>query len=156
MSKFKKLVEKQKQLKEDKKYRFNLEARTNANRVVVACPCNKDKKYVDCCAKIHEDITKAETPEQLMRSRYSAYVLGMIEFLMKSHHSSTRPLKEKEEILKWAKSVKWLGLDVLETNTNQVTFKAHFLEGLKKQVIHEKSNFEKENGYWTYVDGVHH
>ena len=56
-----------------------------------------------------------ETAQQLMRSRYSAFVLANGDYLMETHHSSTRPIKEKKAIVKWAKSVQWIKLEIVET-----------------------------------------
>lgn len=160
MSKFSKLIQKQKEQQTTKKDRFNLEAKTNANREKVLCACGSKKSYKQCCEPIHHDILLAQTPLLLMKSRYTAYVMGNIDYLMISHHSTTQPISEKEEILNWTKSVKWLGLEIIEapkTTSDEgfVTFKAHFLENGSQQVIYEKSRFLKENNYWTYVDGVH-
>ena len=122
------------------------------------CYCGNDIPYSQCCEKIHLDIKKATTAEQLMRSRYSAFVKADGDYLMQSHHSSTRPIKEKNNIIKWANSVQWIKLEVLETsegkadNTNgTVTFNAYFYENGKAEVIHEKSAFLKENNHWTYL-----
>ncbi|OSY89534.1 Sec-C motif domain protein [Tenacibaculum holothuriorum] len=123
------------------------------------CPCNPSKKYSECCKPIHEDIQKAFTAEQLMRSRYSAFVLANVDYLQKSHHSTTRPSKkEKREILSWTKSVQWLKLEVLHTTKGTtsdtkgtVEFKAYFMENGSIDIIHENSFFSKENGHWVYV-----
>ena len=122
------------------------------------CYCGNDIPYSQCCEKIHLDIKKAITAEQLMRSRYSAFVKADGDYLIQSHHSSTRPIKEKNNIIKWANSVQWIKLEVLETsegkanNTNgTVTFNAYFYENGKAEVIHEKSAFLKENNHWTYL-----
>ncbi len=160
MSKFSKLVQKQKERQETKKSNFNLEARTNANREGVVCACGSKKSYKTCCGLIHSDIHQAKTPLALMKSRYTAFTIGYIDYLMRSHHSSTRPVAEKEDILKWAKSVTWLNLEIVESpkpieTEGFVTFKASFLENGKQNVIHEKSRFVKENGHWTYIDGTH-
>ncbi len=94
-----------------------------------------------------------------MRSRYAAFVIANGDYLMKSHHSSTRPLQEKNDIVKWAKSVKWQKLQILNTSMGQTTdfegqveFKAFFKEKGKLKAIHERSHFERENGYWVYVN----
>lgn len=122
------------------------------------CPCNDSKAYKECCFIGHDAIDLIETAEQLMRSRYSAFVLANIEYLMSSHHSSTRPTNEKNEILKWTKAVKWIRLDVLnstnglkEDDEGTVEFKAFFEEDGKVSVIHENSKFVKENGHWVYL-----
>ena len=93
-----------------------------------------------------------------MRSRYSAFVLADGDYLMATHHSSTRPIKEKKAIVKWAKSVQWIRLEVLETSNGSindvegiVTFNAYFFEKGKVDVINEKSAFVKENNQWFYL-----
>ncbi len=123
------------------------------------CPCGRPKTYAECCGKIHSDILKAITAEDLMRSRYSAFVLANGDYLMQSHHSSTRPISEKEEIVQWAKAMKWIKLEVLNSTKGTdldlegtVEFKAHFKDGFTKTYIHEKSRFVRENGYWVYLD----
>lgn len=124
------------------------------------CPCGSSKLFSTCCVLIHENVRKALTAEELMRSRYSAFAIGNGEYLFHSHHSSTRRIEEKLEIETWAKSVKWIKLDVMQTKnggqndeTGYVEFKAYFLEKGKVNIIHGKSEFEKENGHWTYVTG---
>ncbi|MGY5353763.1 YchJ family protein [Wenyingzhuangia sp. IMCC45467] len=160
MSKFSKIIQKQKEQQTEKKHRFNLEAKTNANRTLVMCACGSKKSYKVCCEPIHQNILLAKTPLALMKSRYTAYVLANIDYLMQSHHSSTRPISERDEILNWTKSIQWMGLEIIEAKKSNadegfVTFKAHFTENGVVQVIHEKSRFVKENNHWTYIDGIH-
>lgn len=119
------------------------------------CPCNPNKKYSDCCLKAHQNINSVTSAEQLMRSRYSAFVLAKIDYLQISHHTSTRPSKkEKKEILKWTKSVDWLRLEVLNTTIDTVEFKAFFMENGKIDVIYENSSFIKEKNYWVYLSAL--
>ncbi|WP_299108029.1 YchJ family protein [uncultured Winogradskyella sp.] len=122
------------------------------------CYCGNSKSYTDCCEVFHLNKGKTETAEQLMRSRYSAFVLADGDYLMATHHSSTRPIKEKKAIVKWAKSVQWIRLEVLETSNGSindvegiVTFNAYFFEKGKVDVISEKSAFVKENNQWFYL-----
>jgi SEC-C motif-containing protein len=115
------------------------------------CHCGTTKLYKDCCEVYHKNGGLTETAEQLMRSRYSAFVLANGDYLMATHHESTRPIKEKKAIVNWATSVEWLKLDVLESTLDTVTFNAHFLEDQIPDVIHEKSKFIKENNQWFYL-----
>jgi len=122
------------------------------------CHCGNTKPYADCCEIIHNNMEAAKTAQQLMRSRYSAFVMANGDYLMASHHSSTRPIKEKKSIVKWAKSVQWIRLEILETTKGTandiegtVTFNAYFYDNGKVDVIHEKSAFIKENKHWTYL-----
>ncbi|MBU2926857.1 YchJ family protein [Winogradskyella psychrotolerans] len=122
------------------------------------CHCGNTETYQECCEVFHRNNGKTDTAEQLMRSRYSAFVLANGDYLMVTHHSSTRPTKDKKAIVKWAKSVQWIRLEVLETtngteidNKGTVTFNAYFFENGNVEVIHEKSAFVKENGHWFYL-----
>lgn len=61
------------------------------------CPCTPSKLYVNCCKKAHENIHSVATAEELMRSRYSAFVMAKIDYLQKSHYSKTRPSKVEKK-----------------------------------------------------------
>ena len=117
------------------------------------CPCNPKKLYKDCCKKAHNNIEHVISAEQLMRSRYSAFVLADIKYLGKSHHSSTR-LSEKEykELERWTKSVKWVKLEIINAAKDTVRFNAFFIENGSLESIQENSSFCKENNHWVYLD----
>ena len=128
----------------------------------MTCPCHPNQLYKSCCAIAHHNINDVTTAQQLMRSRYSAFVLGNIDYLQRSHYSKNRPSKkEAREIQQWTKSVQWIKLEVLQTSdglendtTGTVVFKAYYMENGKVEVIHEHSRFRKENGHWVYLDAV--
>lgn len=125
------------------------------------CPCGKNQTYKNCCEKIHINFSTAICAEDLMRSRYTAFTLGMGQYLNDSHHKTSRNESEKESIEKWAKSVKFIKLEILNStlgnidDTNgTVEFKAHFKQGVFKRVIHENSSFIKEDGSWYYLGSI--
>ena len=74
------------------------------------CPCGLGAAYVECCGLYHAGPLHllAPTPEALMRSRYSAYALGLRDYVLDTWHSSTRP----EKMERFDSGVKWLGLTV--------------------------------------------
>lgn len=115
------------------------------------CYCGNKKTYQNCCEVYHKNGGLTETAEQLMRSRYVAFVLANGDYLMQTHHESTRPIKEKKAIVDFAKSVEWLKLEVLERTENTVKFNAHFSENGIPDVIHENSKFVKEKNVWYYL-----
>lgn len=124
----------------------------------MTCYCGNKETYTACCEVFHLNKGKAKTAEQLMRSRYSAFVLANGDYLMQTHHSSTRPIQEKKAIVKWSKSVDWIKLEVLETTKGlendeegTVTFNAYFYERGSTELIHEKSAFLKEDDTWYYL-----
>lgn len=122
------------------------------------CPCGSSKNYNDCCAIAHADISLVKTAEQLMRSRYAAFTMAGGDYLIISHHSTTRRTQDQKAIEDWAKSVNWIRLEILATTRGKqedekgtVSFNAFYLEYGKIEVIHEKSAFVKENGNWMYL-----
>ena len=125
------------------------------------CPCGSQKTYGECCQIAHRSLGSVKTAEQLMRSRYTAFTFANGDYLMESHHVTTRPITEKEEIVAWAKSVEWVELKVRSTSKGlekddygTVLFEAFFKENGKLKSIKEHSKFVKENGSWYYLGFV--
>lgn len=119
------------------------------------CYCNSDKSFENCCEPFLNKTIFPKTPEQLMRSRYAAYVLQKADYLMETTHIFERKYYSKSEILQWSKSNTWVKLEVVEAFDNIVEFKAYYLdEKLLAKIHHEKSTFKQENEIWFYVDGV--
>ena len=124
------------------------------------CFCGKSLVYEDCCGVLHSDKRVAQTAEDLMRSRYSAFVLADVDYIMRTYAAETRPNGERDEIKRWAASVMWLGLQVISTQKGKagdkegrVKFKALYSEAGKIHEMVEDSFFRFENGKWYYVDG---
>ena len=86
-----------------------------------------------------------------MRSRYSAYVLGLLDYLLATWHPSTVPGE-----LDLA-PVKWLGLELRHAQASGdagvVEFVARWREGGRAVRLHEISRFTREDGRWRYIDG---
>lgn len=128
-----------------------------------ACPCCSGLAFAHCCEPILTGKCDALTAQQLMRSRYTAFTQANVDYLLRSHATNTRPVRERKNIEKWAKSVVWMGLTILKAEAGEandekgyVEFQATFLENGKPGQIHEKSLFYRENGKWVYVSGVHY
>jgi SEC-C motif domain protein len=127
------------------------------------CSCGLNNATDGCCESIIDGKRDAATAEELMRSRYVAFTKADVNYLMRSHHSKTRPMKDRKNIERRAKSVTWMGLVIISTeagketdNQGMVEFRAIYLENGKLQEIHEKSLFEREDGKWVYISGVHY
>ncbi|MCF1427011.1 MAG: YchJ family protein [Shewanella sp.] len=120
------------------------------------CPCQSGSLYENCCAPLHQAKEQASTPEQLMRSRYSAFCMHLWPYLIKTHHPQTRRgLTEK--LLAQGPHPRWLALDVLQIRQDgahgQVTFKAWYQDGGKVNAIYECSDFVNEDEQWFYTTG---
>lgn len=90
-----------------------------------------------------------------MRSRYSAYALGLEPYLQTTWHASTRPPALD---LSTDKGTRWLGLEVRRHETTGadtaiVEFVARYKIGGRAYRLHEISRFVREDGHWYYVDG---
>lgn len=126
----------------------------------VFCPCGSQILYTECCQPIIKGLRNADTAEELMRSRYSAYVNVEIDYLINSTHITQRHLYTEENLREWAENSKWLKLEIINTkdgnknnSTGYVEFKAYYLEDNQEKVHHELSLFKKENGIWFFVNG---
>lgn len=122
------------------------------------CPCGSMLEYHACCGLYHQGGLVAPTPEGLMRSRYSAYTLGNMEYIERTMQGKPLVGFNAQETEAWAKSVKWLGLEILNVKNissqlGYVEFIAHFIENGNQQSIHERSKFRYADGQWLYVDG---
>jgi SEC-C motif-containing protein len=120
----------------------------------VACPCENGQAYGVCCGRWHAGLAEgvhAPTPEALMRSRYSAYVLGLLDYLLATWHPSTAPGDLE------LPPVKWLGLELRHAHAmgdaGVVEFVARCRDGGRGVRLHEISRFVREDGRWLYIDG---
>lgn len=122
---------------------------------MLKCYCGSEQNFENCCEPFIKGYKNPDTAELLMRSRYSAYASAAADYLVETTHSSTRKWHSRTSILDWSQSNKWIKLEVLNTTTTTVEFKAFYLDTeLKMQVHHEYSTFKMENGKWFYVDGT--
>lgn len=118
------------------------------------CPCGKGL-YETCCGRFHEGLALASNAEELMRSRYSAFVLKNESYLLSTWHPSTRP----QEPLFNEDPTQWMGLTVKHFNeasdqlSATVEFVAIYKINGKAHRLHEISDFVYEDKLWLYVDG---
>ncbi len=119
------------------------------------CPCG-GTTYAACCGRFHAGPLHLQAPnaEALMRSRYSAYVLRLADYLLATWHETTRPAVIDAD----PPSLKWLGLDVKRHAAQDddhaiVEFVARSKMGGRAHRLHEVSRFKREGGQWFYIDG---
>jgi len=103
------------------------------------CPCGSAKSYEHCCEPYHKNF-QAPTAEALMRSRYSAFVFGLVDYLFETTHPSHRTNNLKEEIALTCKALAWTKLEVLNVwqggvndKVGKVSFRASFIQEEKKR-----------------------
>jgi SEC-C motif domain protein len=121
-----------------------------------ACPCDPGRPYTACCGRFHSGALHLQAPDapSLMRSRYSAYVLGLTDYLLETWHPSTRPASIAPD----PPGMKWLGLEVRRQGHSDdehatVEFVARSKLAGRAQRLHETSRFVREGRRWFYLDG---
>ncbi|WP_067272365.1 YchJ family protein [Streptomyces jeddahensis] len=126
-----------------------------ATQAPALCPCGSGAAYSQCCGRRHSGAAAAPTAEALMRSRYSAFAVRDEAYLLRTWHPETRPPR-----VDFDAGMRWTGLKILDTTdgsafhtTGTVTFRAHYTDGGRAGVLHERSRFTRVGGAWVYVDG---
>jgi len=120
-----------------------------------ACPCLSGEQYTECCGRFHRGDSDAPTAEQLMRSRYSAFVVLDSDYLLRTWHPDTRPAG-----LDLDPDIEWRRLDILATcqggpldTEGTVEFAAHYRSDGERGVQRENSRFLRIERRWYYLDG---
>jgi SEC-C motif-containing protein len=120
------------------------------------CPCLSGATFAECCARFLTGATDAPTAEQLMRSRYSAFVVGDTGYLLATWHPSTRPAA-----LELDPAMRWYRLDIVRRDRGGpldrdgiVEFRAYYRHDGERGEQHEVSSFVRERGRWRYVAAV--
>ena len=121
------------------------------------CPCGNPAGYDQCCGPLHLGTVVAVRAEQVMRARYSAYVLKHEDYLLTSWHADTRPATLQLAAQKPPPT--WLGLEIrhrhaVDSEHAAVEFVARYKIAGRTKRLHEISRFVREDGGWYYVDGT--
>lgn len=124
------------------------------------CRCGSQLAFEQCCQPRIDDSAPAETAEQLMRSRYSAFCRGNVDYLIATHHPSKHRPDDRQQLTDSIDHSRWLGLTIVrcqqgqsEDQQGQVEFIALYSDSEHLHQLHERSRFVKENGRWYYLDG---
>ncbi|MBI5193365.1 MAG: YchJ family protein [Nitrospirae bacterium] len=124
------------------------------------CPCGSNIAYSECCRPLIKADRPALTAEQLMRSRYSAYVKKEMEYIFTSLHPNHRSDYDEKSTRDWAENAEWHTFEIIDTKKGgpedidgHVEFVVTFTEqGIKKE-HRELSSFRKQNGTWFFTTG---
>jgi SEC-C motif domain protein len=120
------------------------------------CHCGSPKSFETCCQPLL-DGEPASGPEALMRSRFTAFVVKNIEYVMNTTDPQTLTEFDFGATQDWANTSEFFKLEIVrassEGNKGIVEFKAHFRKDGKEQTHHELSKFRKQAGKWYFRDG---
>lgn len=125
-----------------------------------SCPCGSGLDLNDCCAPLHYG-RPAPTALALMRSRYTAFATGNVDYLEKTCSPEMRADFNREDMKRDAETAKWLGLKILRTlgggendDTGQVEFVASYKYNGRAHSQHELSDFRRIDGAWVFSGSV--
>lgn len=131
------------------------------------CPCRASETepapLAACCGPHIDGLRPAPSAEALMRSRYTAYALGRIDYLHDTLAPEQRADFDRQAVANWSRNSQWLGLDIDATEDGQpgdakgyVEFTAHYVaEGLR-QTHRERAlfRFDEADQRWYFVEGA--
>jgi len=126
----------------------------------MSCPCESGQPLEKCCEPYIDGEARPPTAEALMRSRFTAYAIGEIDYIISTHDPQTAKGLDKEATRQWAEQADWLGLHVLRTEDGAeqdeegvVEFVARYETAEGEKAHHEVSTFKKRDGRWYFHDG---
>jgi SEC-C motif-containing protein len=126
-----------------------------------SCPCGSGSDYVACCEPIIAGKKNAETPEQLMRARYSAHVKVEVDFLLDSTHPKHREGYDHKGTKVWAENSEWYGLEILDTaqggpkdQEGEVEFIVKLRDKEGRRSHHERGQFKRKGKRWLFTEGT--
>lgn len=129
------------------------------------CYCCSQESYSDCCEPKHKGLAKAQTAEELMRSRYSAYCTENWAYILKTYAEAQCNSLTESLLQESATDSAWLHLTIvahsgpatpLHDANAKVEFKAFYALKRKLYLMHETSDFIVENNQWRYTTGLMH
>jgi len=127
---------------------------------MATCPCGSERADSACCGPILAG-TPAPTALALMRSRYTAYVRGAVDYLVETHDATTRGATDRAAIAARARDTLWLGLEIVATERGGATDDDGVVEFIARGALrgvpfaqHERSRFRRVDGRWRYLDGT--
>jgi SEC-C motif domain protein len=95
-----------------------------------------------------------------MRSRFTAYAMRKVDYLLATTSTEERGKLDPEELAGYCKTVSCISLKVIKTEAGgpqddegTVLFHASLQVNGKRILHRELSRFKREEGRWVYVDG---
>ena len=124
------------------------------------CPCGSEKSYERCCGPLLAEKRTAKTAEELMRSRYTAFVKADLAHIKRTRHPRSSNEFDEEAVRAWAEGSEWKGLVISKVEgggpddeKGTVDFVASYETDGELQEHKEKAAFVRHEGRWAFVDG---
>jgi len=127
---------------------------------MASCVCGNSSPTEQCCGRFIHGGGHANTAEELMRSRYAAYVLGAIDYIVQTNNPHRDEPFDAEAAAEWSGTAQWEGLKIIDTEAGGLNDELGFVEFVasygqqgRSYALKERSRFQKFDGRWFYMDG---
>ena len=121
-----------------------------------SCYCGNSQPFKQCCQPFINFETVPKTPEQLMRSRFSAFATANVDYIFKTQDPTIHQSLDKQSFLKELQGQKWVHLEVVNTTQDSVEFIASMLYNDILYTMQELSLFEQKEQRWIYAKALEH
>ncbi len=137
-------------------------AKKRRRRSSALCVCGSGESYAKCCGPYHRGEAIPETARELMRSRYSAYARGLVDYIVETTDPEGDAWQEpvvqwREEIAEFGRNMVFLGVEIVGGESDgdraTVTFLAKLERRGRDVSFEEKSQFVRRDGRWLYSCG---
>lgn len=135
-----------------------ISANTGGELMRQSCPCGGIELLLECCGRFHAG-EPAPTAEALMRSRYSAFALGLADYLIATTLPVQQASLDRQALEDWSQHSTWLGLTVHEViaaddtfGHARVSFSARWADNEGTHEHREHSVFVQRSGCWYFID----
>jgi SEC-C motif domain protein len=128
------------------------------------CPCQSGHAFAACCGPLldrqQEPRSRPASAEALMRSRYTAFAIGDVDYLLETLIPETQDDFDRTEVEEWSQRSRWTGLEVVSAEPGKhadealVEFIARFQMDGRDLLHHETGRFLRRDGRWLYADGI--
>ncbi|OVE80881.1 hypothetical protein BVY03_05270 [bacterium K02(2017)] len=122
------------------------------------CPCGTGINFETCCQPHLLGLEKPDSAEKLLRSRYTAFVAGEIDYICNTHHPETRKDLDRNSLKEWSKNSEWKGLEIIQSvagkseHENVIEFIAKYQQEGQLHKHHETSLFKRQEDQWYFFD----
>ena len=125
-----------------------------------SCPCGIDDDYTECCEPYHLGHKMPRTAEQLLRARYTAFVVSLPDYIVDTTHPDHQDKGLRTSVVHWMAQTTWDGLEVRKVEggsesdiSGKVEFIANYTHEDKPRKHHELSMFRMYKDRWVFCDG---
>lgn len=124
------------------------------------CPCGSGEALENCCGPLLDGSKPPATAEALMRSRYTAFALGNVDYILSTHDPEKTGDVDRAGTESWAKNSEWLGFEIVSSEKGTAADDAGVIEFVARYKVkgvtiahRERAVFRKHDGRWVFVDG---